>query len=100
MDKNNNGSILNNLDVLPICCNKFENHMYLGKYSKTRLSGILQGDMLDVFPSKPVIEQFRYPRFKSDQRFSGLISYFLEDYLNPETQLLKSRELYPECLIH
>tara|TARA_Y100001968_G_C19388822_1_gene734384 strand:+ start:365 stop:1228 length:864 start_codon:yes stop_codon:yes gene_type:complete len=62
-----------------------ESQLFVGRYSDIRLNNLITGDLLDVFPSKLINEQFRYPRFKNEHRFSGLISLFLQDYSNSYT---------------
>ena len=60
---------------------KITNNIYLADYISARLTNWISGDLLDIFPSKPIIDHFRYPIF-SDENYapSAFISYFLADY--------------------
>jgi len=60
---------------------KITNNIYLADYISARFTNWISGDLLDIFPSKPIIDHFRYPIF-SDENYapSAYISYFLSDY--------------------
>ncbi len=78
------GFILNNISSLKDYCITISPTLFLGKYSAVRISGKYKYDLLDVYPSRPILDHFRYPRFGNDQRFSGLIAYFMEDYFQSQ----------------
>jgi hypothetical protein len=72
---------LNNYQNLLKKGKKISKNIYLAEYISARFKNWIAGDLLDIFPTKPIIDQFRYPIF-SDENYapSAFISYFLADY--------------------
>ena len=72
---------LNNYQKLIKKGKKISKNIYLAEYISARFKKWIAGDLLDIFPTKPIINHFRYPIF-SDENYapSAFISYFLADY--------------------
>tara|TARA_A100001035_G_scaffold278725_2_gene278273 strand:+ start:975 stop:1880 length:906 start_codon:yes stop_codon:yes gene_type:complete len=72
---------INNYQKLIKKGKKIFDNIYLADYVSARLTKWISGDLLDIFPSKPIINHFRYPIF-ADEKYapSAFISYFLSDY--------------------
>ena len=72
---------INNISVLKDNAIKHSDLYYLGNYTDIRISGILKGDLLDVFPSSPVLDHFRFGMYSTEKcNPTGFISMFLADY--------------------
>ncbi len=79
------GKIINKFNKLKSIGNYFEENIITLDYISARYMNLISGDLLDVFNSYPLINQFRYPVFKDERHCpSGYISYFNADYLSGE----------------
>ena len=73
---------------------KITNNIYLADYISARFTNWISGDLLDILPSKPVIDHFRYPMF-TDENYAptASISYFLSDYYKSKVAFIISTVL-------
>ena len=80
---------LNNYQKLIKKGKKISKNIYLAEYISARFKKWIAGDLLDIFPTKPIINHFRYPIF-SDENYapSAFISYFLADYFKSKVAFI------------
>ncbi|MBO8221436.1 glycosyltransferase family A protein [Prochlorococcus marinus] len=80
---------LNNYQKLIKKGKRISKNIYLADYISARFSNWISGDLLDIFPAKPIIDHFRYPIF-TDENYapSAFISYFLADYFKSKVAFI------------
>jgi len=76
-----NGKPINRLNKLKSTNKDFGKKIIILDYLSARYMNLIEGDLLDVFESYPLLNHFRYPVFNDERHSpSGYISYFNTDY--------------------